>query len=502
LSGIALTVGMAVSGSIFSNFNSKEASSAGDYVYAFDSAGPFTTEISDGLIPAERISTTNSGGAVITASFYKNSSTLATIFNNSSGETRLYTGSGNDGGQLTFALTGDYVMKSITVNTSTNTGYSINGGSTITTSGVETALADLSSVELKNVGTGQVRITSLEIGYSATSSKILTDIAVSGTLTKTAYYVGESFDPSGLTITATYDDLTTKDVTSSCSFTDLTEGLTSVTATYVEGEVTKTAVIGGITVSVRTVSSISVLANPTKMSYLVGQSFNPAGMKIRATYNMGPTDDDYSAYTYAPTAAFDSLGAKIITITSTDNPSATATLEINAGATEYTKPMDPTMLVINKSNSESPDITFSDISENVRLFGSPITGSIMIGNGSTSGGSFKMTLDSGLYVSKIEFVGNDKDSKAAGTATLSVNNASVNFSDITAEDSVILKPYSNSITITTTARLWVEQIVITAQKASTCALDYGTHFLTCTSGECLTGNVSSATLMLIHQFKT
>jgi hypothetical protein len=155
--------------------------------------------------------------------------------------------------------------------------------------------------------------------------------------------------------------------------------------------------------------------------------------------------------------------------------------------------MDPTMLVINKSNSESPDITFSDISDNVRLFGSPITGSIMIGNGSTSGGSFKMTLDSGLYVSKIEFVGNDKDTVAVGTATLSVNNASVNFSDITAEDSVILKPYSNSITITTTARLWVEQIVITAQKASTCALDYGTHFLNCTSDECLTGNVSSAT---------
>lgn len=38
--------------------------------------------------------------------------------------------------------------------------------------------------------------------YKVVSDKVLSTISVSGTPTKTAYYAGESFDPSGLTITA------------------------------------------------------------------------------------------------------------------------------------------------------------------------------------------------------------------------------------------------------------------------------------------------------------
>ena len=343
----------------------------------------------------------------------------------------------------------------------------------------------------------------IEIEYS---SKTLSSISVSGTLAKTLYYAGESFDSAGLTINANYSDSSTADVTSECTFSPnpLTAGVTSVTASYTEDEVTKTVNIGGFSVSTRSVTSISVLANPTKTSYTIGQSFDPTGMKIRAVYNVGPTNDDYVAYTYAPTSAFASLGEKTITITSTENASAVTSLTVNvvdfpegtygitSGATDYQNPMNPDSLVINKSNSELPAVSVSNIN-NVRLYGNPITGSIMIGSGSSAGASFTISLNSNLYVSKVEFIGNDKDTGAEGTETLAINGASVNFSTINTEDSIVFKPYSNSIDIATSARLWVEEIIITAHTASSSAVDYGTHFLATTADECSSLSVSLGT---------
>lgn len=505
LSGIALTVGAAVSGGlIYSNSNSIESNATTTYSHTIEAK-------TWSAYGAQTLSGVSWTAAATGGAYWGYDATKGQQFGSGSSPAKPLT-------LTTSGISG--TISSISISTSGASSVAATLGVSVAGSAYGGAAQSITSSNATYTFTGSAAgeivltwtqtsskalyLKAIQIEYT---SKVLTSIAVSGTLAKTAYYVGDSFESSGLTITANYDDLSTEDVTSECTFSPnvLTEGLTSVTATYVEGEVTKTAVIGGITVSTRSVVSISVLTNPTKMSYTIGQSFNPAGMIIRATYSAGPTNDNYSAYTYAPTAAFDSLGTKTVTITSTDNVSATTSVEITvvdkvegtygitSGATVYTSPMDPALLVINKSDSNLPSIAFSDISANVRLFGSPITGSIMIGNGSTSGGSFKMTLESGLYVSKIEFIGNDKDTGAAGTATLSVNSAAVNFSDITAEGSVILKPYANSITITTTARLWVEQIVITANFASTSANDYGTHFLSCTSGECLAGNVSSAT---------
>ena len=79
------------------------------------------------------------------------------------------------------------------------------------------------------------------------SAKKVERIAVSGEATKKTYYVGESFDPAGLTITVYYDDNTSRTVGgSSCSWTPnpLTEGTTSVTCTYSRA----TATYSGITV--------------------------------------------------------------------------------------------------------------------------------------------------------------------------------------------------------------------------------------------------------------
>ena len=85
-------------------------------------------------------------------------------------------------------------------------------------------------------------------GGSVLPGKTLESISLSGSATKKAYYVGESFDPTGLTVTAHYDDNSTKNISvNNCTWSPnpLTEGTTTVTCTY-SG---KTATYSGITVT-------------------------------------------------------------------------------------------------------------------------------------------------------------------------------------------------------------------------------------------------------------
>lgn len=82
------------------------------------------------------------------------------------------------------------------------------------------------------------------VSYKA---KVLSSVAISGSATKTSYEEGETFDFSGLTLTATYDNGSTMDITSSATWTaspeTLTFGTTEVTVTATYNEKTATATI-------------------------------------------------------------------------------------------------------------------------------------------------------------------------------------------------------------------------------------------------------------------
>ena len=116
-----------------------------------------------------------------------------------------------------------------------------------------------------------------------TPTKTLSEIEVSGTPTKTTYVAGESFDLTGLTVTAIYSDGTNKDVTNDVSISPnpLTVGTTSVTLSYTDG-VTKSETVSGITVNAPfiPVQSISILNS--EFNYTVGSTcelevgFNPS----------------------------------------------------------------------------------------------------------------------------------------------------------------------------------------------------------------------------------
>mgnify|MGYP003310486558 CR=1 FL=1 len=100
------------------------------------------------------------------------------------------------------------------------------------------------------------------------TTKILDKIVVSGTLIKTSYIAGEKFSAEGLTVTATYDDESTENVTSkvTVSPSPLTEGTTSVTLSYTYGDVTKYATVSGITVSEAAPTNYGTLAYPISVS--------------------------------------------------------------------------------------------------------------------------------------------------------------------------------------------------------------------------------------------
>ena len=96
-----------------------------------------------------------------------------------------------------------------------------------------------------------VSISYTEGGTTKTTSQVITvkelmSIAITAPPTKVDYTKNEALDLTGIVVTATYNDNSTADVTASCTFnpsdgTTLTTSNTSVTASYTEASVTKTA---------------------------------------------------------------------------------------------------------------------------------------------------------------------------------------------------------------------------------------------------------------------
>lgn len=124
-------------------------------------------------------------------------------------------------------------------------------------------------------------------------------LAISGEATKKDYKVGDSFEPTGLTVKATYTDGSEKDVTADAEWTvtpaTLALNTTSVSVVASFGGVsTEPKQIDGIKVTeAAALNTISVKTAPTKVTYKEGEKFDPAGLVITRNYS-DATSDDYS----------------------------------------------------------------------------------------------------------------------------------------------------------------------------------------------------------------
>jgi len=143
-------------------------------------------------------------------------------------------------------------------------------------------------------------IISVTVIHSCKKEKEVTleSITVTTQPAKKTYIVGDTFDPAGMEVTATYSDNTTQPVTVTTDmleydFSKAGTGKT-VTITFTEKDNTVQTSVDGITVnelaSVEvTLVSIEVGGTPEKTEYFVGDSFNPTGITVTAKFSDNST---------------------------------------------------------------------------------------------------------------------------------------------------------------------------------------------------------------------
>lgn len=143
---------------------------------------------------------------------------------------------------------------SIAVGGTTTLGVSVDtGSSNVTWSSSNTSIATVSNGVVTGVAAGSVTITATSTvdtsikGTATVTVKALSSLNVSGTPNITSYTAGQSFDSTGLIVTATYSDSSTANVTASVTWSPdpLTAGTTSVIGSYGN----KTVSVSGITVN-------------------------------------------------------------------------------------------------------------------------------------------------------------------------------------------------------------------------------------------------------------
>ena len=216
---------------------------------------------------------------------------------------------------------------------------------------------------------------------------ITSGIAVTTQPTKTTYFIGEAFDPTGMVVTAYYTDETSRAVT---GYTYSPTGAlamnnTTITISYTEGSVTKQTT-QAITVA-KVLASIEITTPPTKTAYFSGETFNPAGMVVTAHYNDG-SSAAVSGYTYSPNGALaagnntitvsyseggvtrtDTQAITVTTISNTLNSNSWATIKAVSDAGQgdnYWDVGDTKAITINGNVGNT---NFSNLSINVYIIG-------------------------------------------------------------------------------------------------------------------------------------
>lgn len=133
-------------------------------------------------------------------------------------------------------------------------------------------------------------------GGGQTTTKTLTGLTKSGSLNKTTYQVGSQFNPAGLTVTATYSDGSTANVTSNVTWVADTSsaGQKTVTGSYTY-EGTTEYVYATITVveqpsPSKTLVSVEV-DGQCETVYKVGDEFDPHGLTFTAKFSDGSEED-------------------------------------------------------------------------------------------------------------------------------------------------------------------------------------------------------------------
>lgn len=122
--------------------------------------------------------------------------------------------------------------------------------------------------------------------------------------TKTEYFVGENIDLTGVKINAEYLDDVVADVTSQCTFSPVSgtpitqDGAITVTATYSEDGITKTAPI--VLTAIKVMVDELIVTPPDKTTYREGETLDLDGIEVVAKYNNGTRKTVTDECEYSP----------------------------------------------------------------------------------------------------------------------------------------------------------------------------------------------------------
>lgn len=174
--------------------------------------------------------------------------------------------------------------------------------------------AEPSSLGTPGVHTITVRYGSLSCSYSVQvkeEEEVVLDLQVIDLPKKLDYTVGEWLDTAGMTLRVDTNK-GSYDVTTGYSCTPRSfeqEGRQTVTVNYGSHSVTFTVNVAGAD---KRVESITVLRRPAKLSYTVGDAFDPLGLVLNVTTNQG-VEEVTEGFTWAP-QQFSYAGRQNVTI--------------------------------------------------------------------------------------------------------------------------------------------------------------------------------------------
>ena len=268
----------------------------------------------------------------------KNGGTTAPAYNSNNNDLRLYYSSNGNGGSITITPAQGITFTGfvLTATTSPSVKYSVDGGTATSVSASNqnvytvSGISVSSSLTIQNVNTSntQLRIKTISLSYTA-PTKTLSSIALSGTY-PTTFYQGDAFSHEGMIVTATYDDDSHKDVTSDATFTGynmLETGEQTVTVSYAENEVTKTATYDITVNAARSLSSIA-LSGTYPTTFYQGDAFSHEGMIVTATYDDDSHKDVTSDATFTGYNMLET-GEQTVTVSYAENEvTKTATYDI------------------------------------------------------------------------------------------------------------------------------------------------------------------------------
>ncbi len=270
----------------------------------------------------------------------------------------------------------------------------VNATTTLTWTSSDSTIASVNSAGVVTAHqNGTVTITATNTKNTSVKASVtvkvvsLSSIAVSGTPTKTSYYTGEVFDPTGLTVTATYSDSSTSTIPlASCQWLDptslttaLSAGSTSVICKYSGLQAT----VSGITVETFTGSSFTITQpsftkNGSSYNWLTWSSNGISGqgyIYYQDGYIQMNNSKSYR-YIFNTTAVPGKITSITITLSTGKTSTGTNTFEVRTSSTAYTANVNtyPTTGTSHGSKEVTTSGTTWEISGNDSYFTINYTG--------------------------------------------------------------------------------------------------------------------------------